>query len=161
MPVPTTLNGTRAKRVLIVDDDEGVRGLVSEMLEAAGMAAVCAPDGEAALAFLRLGLCAPPDAIVLDLAMPNMDGVAFAHRYRATAWRHVPLVVLSGVRGRDEAAERAGATAVVGKPFDVDRLVEVVRMAAEGRWHDLSPLRAEREAERLVAMAEGWQAAAA
>ena len=157
--MPTERSGISARRVLIVDDDEDVRCLVSEVLDDAGIAAVCAPDGEAALAFMSQGLCGAPDAILLDLAMPNLDGAAFAHRYRASAGRHVPLVVLSALPGRDGTAMRLGAVAVIGKPFDADRLVEVVRLAVDGRWHDLSPLRADREVERLVAMAQGWRAA--
>src|SRR3712207_3290142 len=81
------------KRVLVVDDDPGVLGLVAEMLRGDGYEVETAQNGVEALAKLREH---EPDVVVTDLVMPVMDGLALIKACRAT--RHladVPIVVLS------------------------------------------------------------------
>jgi signal transduction histidine kinase/DNA-binding response OmpR family regulator/CHASE3 domain sensor protein len=82
--------------VLVVDDDESVRGLVVETLSGAGYATCEAGDGEEALAAVAE---AAPDAIVLDLLMPGLDGFGVLERLQAGAkTRAIPVVVLTGHR---------------------------------------------------------------
>ena len=79
--------------VLVVDDDQPSARLMAASLERAGFSALIAHDGELALAASRRVL---PSAVVLDLVMPNLDGVAFLQRVRSDpAWRDVPIFIWS------------------------------------------------------------------
>ena len=121
----------RRARVLVVDDDATIRRLLCAALEGAGYEATCAGDGEEALRLLR----GPPerrlrpDAIVLDLSMPGVSGMAFARRYRRMRLIRAPIIVLSGDADAAERAEEMGAVAMIGKPFDVDALLMAVGRA--------------------------------
>ena len=82
-----------------------------------------ADNGEAALELIQLW---PPDLILVDLEMPFMTGEEFAERYRATASPQAPLVVISGAREAMARGAEMGARSVIGKPFDLDLLVNLV-----------------------------------
>ena len=111
-----------APDVLVVDDDPGVRLLVSSVLEDAGLRVRTSPDGQSALTALRQR---PPAVVVLDIEMPRMDGRTFARELRK-AEDPPPILVLSAHRPRDVAAE-IGAEAWIEKPFDETRLITYVR----------------------------------
>lgn len=82
------------RTVLIVDDDAGVIQIFSRMLNLAGYDVVTALDAETGLR--EMG-AARPDAILLDLRMPLMDGLAFLRRMRAQEQdRHTPVAIISG-----------------------------------------------------------------
>ncbi|AMM22555.1 hypothetical protein AX769_19515 [Frondihabitans sp. PAMC 28766] len=112
-------------RVLVVDDDPHiVFGLVAA-LEADGYAVSTAADGTAALAQVA---AVDPAAVVLDLGLPRLDGLAVFRTLRATGDR-VPILVLTA---RDDPHDRvagldAGADDYLGKPFDLDELLARVR----------------------------------
>lgn len=113
---------TRPK-VLVAEDDPSVRLTIALVLEDEGFEVVLAEDGERALdmAFTR-----SPDAILLDLMMPKLDGEQVISRLRESAsTADIPVFVLSG-RGRGEVPEWPGAH-FVGKPFDPDLLVRSIR----------------------------------
>lgn len=120
---------TRAQTILVVDDDEAQRTVVAELLSARGYAVVVARDGEDAVALLEAGL--RPCLIVLDLAMPKMDGWAFLAHLRETARSPVPVLVTSAT-SRERPPE--GADACLEKPFEAAQLrAEVARLStAEG-----------------------------
>lgn len=108
--------------VLLVEDDEELRDTMCEALELHGYAVVATPDGLAALAELdRIDhLC----VVLLDLFMPRMNGWDFlAHLRARPALAEVPVVVHSS------AARQAppGATRVLRKPIELERLLSVVR----------------------------------
>ena len=87
-------------RVLIVDDDATIRGLISELLVDEGYVVVGASDGAQALQCAR---DAPPAAIVLDLMMPVLDGWGFLRACRQQSMcRGVPVVVVSAADGLHE-----------------------------------------------------------
>lgn len=112
--------------VLVIDDDEGIRVALAEILEMFGYQVAVAADGQEGVELLRLGLA--PNAIVLDLMMPRMDGWAFLARLRSDPKFHdVPVVVASAV-----AYDRPeGADVWLQKPFDVGQLDrEVARLTA-------------------------------
>jgi CheY-like chemotaxis protein len=118
------------RRVLVVEDDAVVRGLLVESLRFEGYEVRAAADGAAALAVLGRWV---PDLILLDLMMPGMDGRAFRDGQRAlAAAREVPLVVVSASRDLARAAEALDPAAVVPKPFDLDALLSTVERCAAG-----------------------------
>ena len=110
--------------VLVVDDDATIRMVVREALEDEGCAVREAADGREALALLDEET---PDVIVLDMRMPVLDGWGFAREYRKRPGPHAPIVVLTATRDAAAWAAEVHADAVVGKPFEVDGLLDVLR----------------------------------
>lgn len=110
------------RRVLVVDDEEGIRGLLEAILADEGYETSGARDGLAALDTLRTWL---PDLILLDLSMPRMDGREFLEaRHQAGLAADVPVIVLSASRHIDERLQAEHT--VVRKPFEVDHLLATV-----------------------------------
>jgi len=112
-------------RILVVDDEPAVRDAVDRALRLDGHEVALAPDGRAALDAVAV---APPDALVLDLLMPRVDGLEVCRRLRAAGDR-TPVLVLTA---RDAVADRvrgldAGADDYLGKPFEVAELKARVR----------------------------------
>jgi two-component system chemotaxis response regulator CheY len=114
---------TRAARILVVEDDDGIRELVDVVLSGAGYEVLTASDGAAALQVLGQ---ARPDLVLLDMRMPIMDGWEFARRYRARPEPHAPIVVLTAARDAAERAAEIDANGYLGKPFDVQELLTLV-----------------------------------
>ena len=111
---------TEGKTVLVVEDDDDIRALVRETLEDQGYEVETATNGRVALDKVRR---CPPDAIVLDIMMPVMDGWEFltARRTFSAEWR-CPVLVMSAVGGWSMARE-LGAADFLAKPFSLDVLV--------------------------------------
>jgi CheY-like chemotaxis protein len=115
-----------AKRVLVVDDDADARLMFRLILESAGYLVEEAQNGLAALILLR---DMPPDVVVTDMVMPRMDGQELIRRIRIDD--KVAKVSILAVTGHPEARElAAGADAVLDKPFDRARLIEMVAQLA-------------------------------
>ena len=111
--------------VLVVDDDDGIRDALRDLLEDAGFATLGARHGLEALNVLG-ALPAAPAFILLDLMMPVMDGWEFRRRQMDDpAIAKVPVVVLSAV-DQSRAQDLAGAL-FLKKPLDFDRLLQLVR----------------------------------
>ena len=122
-------------RVLVVEDDpQLVRALVIN-LQARQYGVDPAPDGATAL---RLAAARQPDVVLLDLGLPDMDGVDVIKALRG--WTRVPILVLSARRASDEkvAALDAGADDYVTKPFSMDELL--ARLRAAVRRTESTPL---------------------
>src|SRR5947208_3026102 len=129
MPVAKTRwaryeSGMKAVRVLVIDDDADVRALVKELLTRAGLTVEEAPDGRAGLRALH---GSPPDLVVLDVSMPDLDGWQTLERIRDLT--DVPVLMLTA---RGEELERvrglqAGADDYVTKPFGRQELVARVQ----------------------------------
>jgi len=109
--------------VLVVEDDDELRSLISLALADAGYAASRASDGAAALAVCRER---DPDVILLDLALRGLGGQAFADAYRRGQGR-AKIIVMSGTATAGETSARVRAAAFLSKPFDVETLLGVVR----------------------------------
>jgi CheY-like chemotaxis protein len=124
---------TRGMRVLAVDDDDAVRSLVAGVLRDEGYDVATAPDGAAALLLLESEW--QPELILLDLAMPRVDGPSFAAAYARRRGPHAPIILLTGSSGMDAVdwTERIGAAGFLRKPFDLDVLEALVRRHASGR----------------------------
>ncbi|MPY52753.1 response regulator [Streptomyces acidicola] len=113
-------------RVLVVEDDPHlVRALVINM-QARRYGVDAAPDGATAL---RLAAARQPDVVMLDLGLPDMDGVDVIRALRG--WTRVPILVLSARQASDEkvAALDAGADDYITKPFSMDELLARLRAA--------------------------------
>ncbi|MEU0168330.1 response regulator [Streptomyces iakyrus] len=126
-------------RVLVVEDDpQLVRALVIN-LQARHYGVDAAPDGTTAL---RLAAARQPDAVLLDLGLPDMDGVDIIKALRG--WSRVPILVLSARQASDEkvAALDAGADDYITKPFSIDELL--ARLRAAVRRTDETPHAPER-----------------
>ena len=107
-------------RILVVDDDPGVRGALDRALRLDGYEVATAEDGPAALEALAVS---PPDAVVLDLGLPKLDGLEVCRRLRA-AGDDTPVLMLTA---RDAVHDRvlgldAGADDYVVKPFALAEL---------------------------------------
>ena len=116
------------RRVLVIEDDNDIRKLITDALSAAGLDVVAAIDAGQAL---RTALARKPAAVVLDIGLPDYDGTQFIARWRERRpdATEVPIMVVSGRSDRREIASLLGATYVCGKPFEVDALVGEVERA--------------------------------
>lgn len=112
--------------VAVVDDDEQVLNLLRQLFELEGFAVVEARDG---LEALEVVAAERPDALVLDIMMPRLDGLSVLRRLRAGSdHRGLPVILLSAKATEDDVAAglEAGADAYVTKPFEPLELVERV-----------------------------------
>ena len=113
-------------RILVVDDEPQLLRALRINLRARGYDVEVAADGAGAL---RTAAAQPPDLVVLDLGLPDMDGVEVIHGLRG--WTTTPIIVLSGRSGSADKVEAldAGADDYVTKPFGVDELLARIRAA--------------------------------
>ncbi len=119
-------------RVLVVDDAEGIRTYLANLLELKGYEVDTAEDGRRALALLEGG--AAPDVILLDVMMPGIDGVETLRRIRDFD-SGIPVVMLSVVGKASTIVEsmRLGAADYLNKPFDEDELELTLQQVLETR----------------------------
>jgi CheY-like chemotaxis protein len=127
---------------LIVDDDSYIREAVRDLLEDEGFRVETAGNGREALDLLVAGL--RPNAILLDLMMPTMDGWAFrTEQLRMVEIRNVPVAVVSASGlSSEEIRARMGEVECIGKPMDGDLIVEFAercRAPAIVRRNDAEP----------------------
>src|SRR3954464_15394724 len=120
-----------AGRVLVVDDDDVIRQLITVNLELEGFEVIAAVDGQDALDKVK---DARPDVVTLDVMMPRVDGWEAAARLREDPeTAHVKVVLLSA-RAQEadiQRGERIGVDAYLTKPFDPDELIDTVRRLFE------------------------------
>ena len=125
-----TRSGTRKQSILLVEDDEALRALFTEVLDTAGFFVTAIRLAEDVPEVLRRNA---PDLIVLDLVMPGgtMQGAELLALLReADAWKRLPVVILSGYGGvvNRDIMTRLGAAAVLSKPLaDLAILPRTVR----------------------------------
>src|SRR5437588_7904323 len=113
------------RSVLVVDDDEHVRGMLLEILSVRGYHAWAAASGPEALRLLPAASL--PDVILLDLLMPEMDGWQFARCLREDpSLASIPLIVITGAYHQLHEAVSLNAAAYITKPFSADGLLDSV-----------------------------------
>lgn len=111
--------------ILVVEDDVPVRNLITTTLKARDYRYLVAPNGESAI---MQAVSHMPDVVLLDLGLPDMDGVEVIKRIRS--WSNMPILVLSA-RSEDEdkiEALDAGADDYLTKPFSVEELLARLRV---------------------------------
>jgi len=120
-------------RILLVDDDPALRTLLKATFEIADVAVVEAEDAASARRKIR---GARPDVIVLDINMPGTTGLELCAELKAApATRDIPIVLLTGSEGgTDAAAKKAGADAIVRKPFSPLELLAIAERLAGGMF---------------------------
>jgi two-component system response regulator MprA len=141
-------------RVLVVDDDAALRSAMSRTLELEGYEVDVAEDGMRALSFFDQGVV-QPDIVILDLLMPNLDGMTTCRLIRQTS--EVPILMLTARHALDDRVDglEAGADDFLGKPFAVGELLARLRAllrrsAPEGvlRFLDVELDRSHRSVQR-------------
>lgn len=114
------------KRLLLVEDDTDTRQNLAALLGREGYQIDTAADGQQALDRLRHG--PQPDLILLDLAMPVMDGWQFAAALQQDdQLSGIPMIVVSGIDGANEKAETIGAVGLLTKPVALEQLLDSIR----------------------------------
>jgi CheY-like chemotaxis protein len=107
-------------RVLVIEDDAVIRGVLSEYLHDVGHEVHVAADGNTALVALARRR---PDVIVLDLMLAGMDGWQLVETLRTqTRWSQIPIVAASAVHDLPTQAARLGVRGSLAKPLDFDKL---------------------------------------
>lgn len=119
-----------AARILVVDDDEGIRELLRMHLSSAGYDVEVAAD---AIAAGYTVIKSPPDLIITDVKMPHMDGFEFVAALKAdTTLPRIPVIFLTSVEDGDARGRELGAVGYVTKPVRADRLLSVVAQHVPG-----------------------------
>lgn len=120
--------------ILIVEDDPQVARLIALVLKRNGYDSEIVADGQTALARARTS---KPSMIFADLTIRGMGGEELCSALKATEeTKGIPYVVVSGDRDIAEKARQCGADDHMGKPFEFDDLVRLVRKHAESREAD-------------------------
>ena len=121
----------RGRSILIIDDDEGFRDGIVDLLEMEGYSVRAARNAVEAVPLLPEFR---PDLILLDLRMPLLDGESFLRSIHGLpATRTVPIVLISAKDQLPSIASRSGATAYLQKPFEAPQLLAVIeRVLARG-----------------------------
>ncbi len=119
----------RAARILVADDDPGIRAMLGEVLASFGYTAVVVGDGAAALGAARAD---PPDLILLDQKMPGLDGLAVLAALQADPrLRTIPVLFLTAVP--QDIPRLPGVAAVMAKPFRLEALGEALASILKAR----------------------------
>lgn len=116
-------------RILVVDDESGLRHTLDLILRDEGCDVLTAADGEEGL---RIAAAEDPDLILCDIRMPRLDGLGFVDRYRETGGE--ALIIMMSAYGAIETAieaMRRGAYDYISKPFNADEVILAIRKAQE------------------------------
>jgi CheY-like chemotaxis protein len=117
-----------SKRILVIDDEDGIREIIQICLEAAaGWEVLTAASGSEGLAKAQT---TQPDAILLDVMMPDMDGpTTFRHLQANVETEHIPTILLTAKAKISEQKQfiDLGVTGVITKPFKAQELVDQIK----------------------------------
>jgi two-component system, chemotaxis family, chemotaxis protein CheY len=114
---------SRSRRILVVEDDEGIRDMMEMVLDGEGYEVLTATNGIKALVLLEEDR---PDLILLDMKMPGMDGWEFARRYAELPDPKPPIVVVTAAQDASRRAAEIAAQGYLAKPFGIDDLLAVI-----------------------------------
>ena len=117
-----------SKKILVIDDEADVRTFLTTVLKKGGYETITATDGAEGLEMVRQE---SPDAVILDLQMPDQSGTDFYRKLsKDKAAAQIPIIVVSGLAGRHLAVRKPFA--VFDKPIDPDEFLETVGRALRG-----------------------------
>jgi CheY-like chemotaxis protein len=127
----TKKNPTRREKVLVVDDEAGIRTLLTRMLQDWGYGV---RDVGSATEALELIASDPPEIVLCDVSMPEHDGLWLAEQVHAR-WPHIPIVMSTAHQDPHtvRTSRKVGAVAYVTKPFVPYLVQEALERAAAGR----------------------------
>jgi DNA-binding response OmpR family regulator len=126
-----TAGARRSGRIILIDDDSDVRSLVHELLTELGYDVESADHGEAGLRLLAETV---PDLLIIDFAMPGMNGAEIASAVRRNNPK-VPILFLSGYADSSALEAAVGNVPLLRKPFRPAELVAAVQIAIDGQSH--------------------------
>lgn len=128
-PREKRLGDVDRKRVLVIDDDLPIRGMLAAALRQHGFQVLLAGDGAEGQRALTIH---HPDIILLDLAMPDVNGWDFLQRLQETGHiGKVPIIVVSAhVRVEPQALLQMGVAAILPKPFNLPELIQLIEHLA-------------------------------
>jgi len=122
------MKGVRMKKILVADDDVTIADLLQQALEAEGYETYKATQS---LRFYDEVIARQPDLILLDLLMPYLEGEDELHLLRMNpATQHIPVIVVTALqeaKQEEEKYRQLGVVEIVTKPFDLDKLVAVIK----------------------------------
>ena len=116
-----------SKRILVVDDQEDLRGVLRDLLVGSGYTVIEATDGETGVAKAKSDR---PDLILMDIQMPVIDGYEATRRIKADPdLKTIPIVAVSSfaMKGDEEKARAAGCDHYVTKPYSPMQLLRLIR----------------------------------
>ncbi len=134
------LAGQERPRLVLVDDEPETVNLIRMFLELFDFDVATALTGEGGLEAIARH---KPQAVILDLMLPDMDGLEVCRKIRATpGTTRLPVIMLTARAGKEEVLQgyEAGATLYLKKPVDLDRLVKSIRQVLATGRHVTRPL---------------------
>lgn len=122
---PKRIADVEKKRVLVIDDDLPLRGMLAAALRQHGFQVLLAGDGREGQRAMTIH---NPDVVLLDLAMPDVNGWDFLQRLQETGQLgKVPIIVVSAhLRSDPQAILQMGVRAILPKPFNMQELIELI-----------------------------------
>ncbi len=115
-----------SKKILFIEDENEIIGLMRTRLEASGYQMFSACDGEEGLRKVKVQR---PNLILLDIIMPKIDGLAVCRQLKGDLrTRNIPIIIVSACGDKDlfENCQQAGADEVVIKPFEAEELLDKI-----------------------------------
>ena len=147
-PMEVAVPGTRPLRILLVDDDPGLLGLLRTTFE---IIDIDVEETHSAAEAQKRIETSKPDVIVLDVAMPVTDGLFFCRSLKSDpATRKIPVIVLSGSASNADEAKKAGAEAFLRKPFSPLDLLGLVEQVSGGLFEGPFTLMADERPEEQI-----------
>jgi DNA-binding response OmpR family regulator len=126
---PKRVSDVERRRILVIDDDMPLRGMLAAALRQAGFQVLLAGDGAEGHRAMTIH---KPDVIVLDLAMPNVNGWDFLQKLKETGYfGKLPIIVVSAhLRVEPQAILQMGVSAILPKPFNLPELIDLIEHLA-------------------------------
>lgn len=128
-PIPDELQADRSRRVLVIEDDPDILEMLSDVISDLGDNYEVSTESNGFDGLIRVGTF-KPDVIVLDLAMPKMDGAEVCRRLRSNAeTKDVRIIIVSALPSNDELVrkvKRVGIDAMHSKPINIDEFAQSI-----------------------------------